>query len=46
MNLTYSGALLNEEQIQLHTDSKYVADTQIDLYERFGGRLDRELGQP
>lgn len=42
MNFTYAGALLNEEQIQFHTDPKFVADTQIDLYERFGGQLERD----
>jgi phosphatidylserine/phosphatidylglycerophosphate/cardiolipin synthase-like enzyme len=39
MNFTFSGAMLNEEQVQLHTDPAYVAATQIDLHQRFGGVL-------
>jgi len=39
MNFTTSGTLLNEEQVQLHTDPAYVAQTQTDLYQRFGGDL-------
>lgn len=39
MNFTFAGALLNEEQVQLHTDEAYVAATQKDLYQRFGGTL-------
>lgn len=39
MNFTFSGALLNEEQVQLHTDEAYVANTQRDLFQRFGGVL-------
>jgi hypothetical protein len=39
MNFTYSGAILNEEQVQLHTDDAYVAKTQTDLFQRFGGVL-------
>lgn len=39
MNFTFAGALLNEEQVQLHSDEAYVAATQKDLYQRFGGVL-------
>jgi phosphatidylserine/phosphatidylglycerophosphate/cardiolipin synthase-like enzyme len=39
MNFTFAGALLNEEQVQLHSDETYVAATQKDLYQRFGGVL-------
>lgn len=39
MNFTFAGALLNEEQVQLHSDEAYVAATQKDLFQRFGGVL-------
>lgn len=40
MNFTYRGVMLNEEQVQFHTDPAYVAATQREMYERFGGVLE------
>ena len=39
MNFTYNGLHMNEEQIQFHDDPGYVAETQRDLHQRFGGVL-------
>ncbi|PRX98008.1 phospholipase D-like domain-containing protein DpdK [Allonocardiopsis opalescens] len=39
MNITRHGIHLREEQVELKTDSEYVAQARTDVYGRFGGEL-------
>jgi hypothetical protein len=39
MNITYNGIIVRDEQVELKTDSEYVARARMDAHGRYGGRL-------
>ncbi|MEV6621413.1 phospholipase D-like domain-containing protein DpdK [Amycolatopsis sp. NPDC051106] len=39
MNITFNGIFIREEQVELKTDTEYVAQARMDAYDRFGGVL-------
>jgi hypothetical protein len=39
MNITFNGMNLREEQVELHTETSYVAQARMDAFDRFGGVL-------
>ncbi|GAA5133951.1 phospholipase D-like domain-containing protein DpdK [Pseudonocardia adelaidensis] len=39
MNITYNGIMIRDEQVELRTDSEFVAGARMDAHGRYGGTL-------